>query len=140
MFSIVPFGREENSIFNCFDDFDRCFARRDMMPQFRTDIVDNGDSYLLEAELPGFDKEDIKLDIKDDLLTISAQHKSESEDKDEKKGYLRRERRFGSFSRSFDLSGVDKNAIGAKYDNGILKLMLPKEKSAEPEVRRIEIG
>ena len=77
MFGMIPFERND-SMFDLFDNFERNLfgTSGKSLPDFRTDIRDNGDSFVLEAELPGFDKEDISLDLKDGLLTISAQHKA----------------------------------------------------------------
>ena len=95
MFGMVPFERHEDNFFDVFDNFERKFFGNSSanLPAFRTDIKDADDKFVLEAELPGFDKEDISLDVKDGILTISAQHKEEKEDKDEKGQYIRRERR-----------------------------------------------
>ena len=140
MFGMVPFERHEDNFFDVFDNFERKFFGNSSanLPAFRTDIKDADDKFVLEAELPGFDKEDISLDVKDGILTISAQHKEEKEDKDEKGQYIRRERRYGSFRRSFDVTGIDENGITA-YSNGILTLNLPKTVPAVPETRRIAI-
>lgn len=141
MFGMIPFDRGDNNVFDTFDNFARDFFRRSNtdLPAFRTDIRDAGDAYVLEAELPGFRKEDINLDLKDGILTITAAHNEQSENRDEKGGYIRRERRYGSFRRSFDVSGIDESGITAGYENGVLSLTLPKVKPAEPEVRRITI-
>ena len=138
MFGMIPFGREENSLWNYLDNMERSlFTGFGDMSQFRCDIQDKGAHYLLEAELPGFHKEDISLDLNGDSLVITARHNSETEDK--QKDYVRRERKFGSFSRSFDISGIDAAAITASYNNGILELNLPKAVPAVPEARRIAI-
>ena len=73
---------------------------------FKTDVIDQGDHYLLQAELPGFDKSDINIDLKDNLLTISASHKDEKNEEDENK-YIRRERYYSSYSRSFRVDNVE---------------------------------
>ena len=139
MFGMIPFGRSDDNLFDTFDNFARDFFRRSNadLPAFRTDIKDTGDSYMLEAELPGFNKEDINLDLKDGILTISASHSEQSESKDS--SYIRRERRYGSFQRSFDVTGIDEAGITAAYQNGVLALTLPKAKPVEPESHRIEI-
>ena len=84
------------------------------------------------------DREDIKLDLNGDTLTISAEHREETEDK---KGdsYIRRERRYGAFARSFDVSGINTEAISASYKNGVLELELPKAVPAQPASRQIEL-
>ncbi len=140
-FGMLPFERGSDNLFDTFDNFTRDFFRSSntSLPAFRTDIRDDGDKFVLEAELPGFEKGDISLDVKEGILTITAKHQSREEHKDEKGGYIRRERRFGSFSRSFDISGIDESAITAAYTNGILELRLPKAVPAVPEARRIAI-
>lgn len=141
MFGMLPFDNSDNHVFDTFDNFTRDLFRRSNteLPAFRTDIRDTGDAFVLEAELPGFKKEDIALDLKDGILTISAAHEEKSEDKDEKGTYIRRERKYGSFNRSFDVTGIDENGITAAYENGVLVLTLPKAKPVEPEARRIAI-
>jgi HSP20 family protein len=132
MFSSIPVPYRFN------DAFDRLFKTNFFENEtFRADIRREEDHYLLEAELPGFQKEDITLDLKEGILTIRAEHK---EDHEEKTGdYIRRERRYGSYTRSFDISGIDEENISAAYENGILKLRLPKVMPVEPETRKISI-
>ena len=139
MFGMLPFERSDDNLFDTFDNFTRNFFRdsNTTLPAFRTDIREEGDKYVLEAELPGFDKGDIKLDVKDGILTISAEHSAEQNAG--KGNYVRRERRYGSFSRSFDISGIDEAGITAAYNNGILELNLPKAVPVVPESRRIAI-
>lgn len=141
MYSLLPFGRRSNDLSSLFDEFERSFfpaeARR--LPAFRTDIKDEGDHFLLEAELPGFRKEDIDLDLKDGILTISANHEETVENQDDSGKYVCRERRSGSFRRSFDISGIQEDAIDASYENGVLKLTLPKVAEIQPQSRKIAI-
>lgn len=141
MFGMLPFERRDDNFFDIFDNFERKFFNNTNanLPAFRTDIRDAGDRFILEAELPGFNKEDIKLDLKDGILTISAEHSESKDDKDSKGQYLRRERRYGSFRRSFDVTGIDENGITAAYNNGILELSLPKAVPVVPEAKRIAI-
>lgn len=89
--------------------------------------------------LPGFDKKDIKLDINGDWLTINAERHSEHEEKDKKDKYICCERSYGSYSRRFNVSGVKTDEIKAKYDNGVLKLTLPKKGEELPESHHLEI-
>ena len=142
MFGMLPFDRTDLNVFDSFDSCARDFFRRSNtdLPAFRTDIRDLGESYVLEAELPGFQKEDINLELKDGILTVSAQHDDTRETKDAQGGYIRRERRYGSVSRSFDVTGIEEGAITAKYENGVLSLDLPKAKPAQPETHRISIN
>ena len=141
MFGMIPFERSDDNFFDLFDNFERKFFGNSnaAIPDFRTDIRDAGDRFVLEAELPGFNKEDIKLDVKDGILTISAQHDENKDEKDDKGSYIRRERRYGSFTRSFDVTGVDEEHITASYNNGVLELNLPKAVPVVPESRRIAI-
>lgn len=141
MFGMLPFDRSDNNVFDTFDNFTRDFFRKSNtdLPAFRTDIRDTGDSYVLEAELPGFRKEDIDLDLKDGILTITAVHQDSEEKKAEDGSYIRRERRYGSFTRSFDVTGIDEAGITAAYENGVLALTLPKAKPVEPETHKIAI-
>ena len=142
MFDLIPFGRNERNLFQYLDNMEKnLFDGLDSrVSRFRTDILDKGDRYVLEADLPGFKKEDIQLDLEGDILTIRAEHTEEKEDKDEKKQYVRRERRYGSFSRSFDVSGIQTEQIAASYENGVLKLDLPKAAPVPaPSSRRIDI-
>ncbi len=140
MFGMIPFEHRENNLFDLFDNFERnFFGGSSNLSTFRTDIRDEGDKFVMEAELPGFNKEDIKLDVKDGILTVSAQHTSNNDEKDKKGNYIRRERRYGSFARSFDISGIDQEHITASYADGVLQLTLPKEQPVVPAARQIEI-
>ena len=142
MYELMPFGRRMRSPapFDPFREMDDFFAspRRDMQfNPFSTDVIDNGDSFQLNAELPGFSKEDIKLDIENDCLTISAERKFE--ENDEKPNFVKRERFWGSYSRSFDMTGIDVDNIEAKYSDGVLSLTLPKIKEEAPVKKTVEI-
>lgn len=105
---------------------------------FRTDVTDEGDHYLLETDLPGFDKNDIHLELEGDTLTIRAERHAKTEQM-EKDKIVRMERSYGSYSRSYDISEIDAEAIKAKYDNGVLQLTLPKKEQLPPASRKIEI-
>lgn len=148
MFELRPYSRKNNSLYNPFkemDELENSFFGSpfgffsNAIDEFKTDIKDEGDYYELIADLPGFDKKDIKLDISDDTLTVSAQRHSEHEEKDKKGKYIRCERSYGNYSRSFDLSGVKADAVTAKYENGVLKLTMPKKTETKPSSRRLEI-
>ena len=118
--------------------FDSFFGARDLA-EFKTDVTDEGDHYLLEADLPGFDKKDIQLDVNGDTMTVHAVRRSKVEEKDKKDKIVRIERSYGAYSRSFNISGVDADGIKAKYDNGVLKLTLPKKQEVSPAGRHLEI-
>ena len=139
---LVPYTRRYNSLFNPFHDFDaleRAFFNDTSIGEFKTDIRDNGDEYVLEADLPGFSKEDIHVDLNGENLTITAERHSDFEQKDKKGNYVRCERSYGSYTRSFDTTGIDKAAIKAGYKDGVLSLHLPKLPELAPEQRRLEI-
>ena len=146
MFEIVPFDRHIRHLnamdpFREFDELERALFgnQRSLVSAFRTDVVDTGDAFKLEAELPGFDKEDIQVDVENDCLTISAEHKAEKKEENEKKNFVKRERFYGSFTRSFDVSGINVDGIEAKYENGILTLTMPKKAAEIPASRKLEI-
>ena len=103
---------------------------------FGTDVTDEGDFYQLTADLPGFKKEDIQIDVDNGILTISAERNEETEDQDKKGRYIRRERTYGSYKRSFDLSEVDDEKITAKYVDGVLTLELPEKQAPEIESKK----
>ena len=143
MFELIPFDRTIRHMTN-FDPFRELdnmersfFGNGSVVSAFRTDVSDTGDAFKLEAELPGFGKDDIKIDIENDCLTISAERKFDDEDK--KKNFVKRERFYGSYSRSFDVTGIDTDAIEASYNDGVLTLTMPKKKAEIPASRRLEI-
>lgn len=128
---------------NLFDDFFSDFARpvrnavRYSAPAaiaMKTDVRENENSYELDIDLPGYKKEDIQAELKDGYLTINAATNSEKDEKDDSGKYLRRERFYGSCSRSFYVGeAVSQEEIKAKFEDGILKISIPK-KDAVPEV------
>lgn len=141
MFELMPFDMGRRGLRNFFDEFDKRLFKDGDISIFRADILDKGDKFVLEAELPGFKKDDIKIDLDDELLTISAQHEENSKDEDKENGeyYIHKERRFGSYSRSFHVSNIDTDKIEASYDNGILTLELPKKEPEASPTKKIEI-
>ena len=112
------------------------FTRR-TAAAMRCDIREKDGSYLLDIELPGYRKEDIRIDLEDGYLTVSAARNTSSEEKDKQGNILRQERISGSCSRSFyvgeELTAED---IKAKYDNGELKIVLPKKDQKEIEAKK----
>ena len=143
MFGLTPYERKNSAMsydpFKAFENFEREFFKANGLAEFKTDIKDTGKEYELEADLPGFKKEDINIELDDNYLTIQAERKYENDEKDKKGNYVRRERSYGSFSRSFDVSGIDVSAIKASYQDGVLKLTLPKQGEPEPQSRKIAI-
>ena len=143
MFELIPFDRHIRSAasfdpFRMLDEMDRrLMTSVPAVTAFRTDVLDTGDAFKLECELPGFKKEDIKLDVENDCLTISAERKAET--KDQKENYVKRERVYGSFTRCFDVSGINVDGIEASYTDGMLNVTLPKKAAEVPASRRLEI-
>lgn len=119
-----------------FDDFampkvDKAFYNNAMM---RTDIKQTDTSYELDIDLPGMNKDDVKIELKDGYLTVNAQRKENKDEKDKEGKYLRRERYVGSMTRSYYVgSDVKQEDVHAKFENGILQISFPKEKPAQVE-------
>lgn len=134
-----------NNNYNDYDFFDE--AVRSFFPELyrapethkymRTDIKDRENDYLMEVELPGMDKKDIHIDLNDGYLNISVR-KSEEDKGGKKDRYIRRERSFSS-SRSYYVGDVAKEDIKARYENGILSVVIPKENKKKVEQSHIEI-
>jgi len=144
MLGLAPFEKRDFDIFSAMNDFDRNFFGDRMnrmlnapsFSKFRTDISETDNGYLLEAELPGFKKEDISIDIDQEYLTISAKKEENKDEKDSDNRYIRKERFSGSFSRSFGITGIDPDSISAEYTDGILKVTMPKKSEFK---KRLEI-
>ena len=102
----------------------------------KTDVKELDGAYEIDMSLPGVDKKDIKAELKDGYLTINASTSKDSEDKDENNRYIRRERYYGSCSRSFYVGEeVTQEEIKAKYENGVLRLVVPKKEAKQPEIK-----
>lgn len=151
MFELRPYnnrhGRMTYNPFKMMDDFEKDFFappfgdffKNNALAEFRTDIKDNGDSYLLEADLPGFDKKDINLEVNGDTLEIVAERHTNNEKRDENDRYICCERSYGRYSRRFNISSVESEKITASYENGVLKLEMPKKAEIKPKSHRLEI-
>ena len=128
---------------NMLDDFfkDPFFTRNNSVKVMKTDIQEKDDKYILDMDLPGYDKEDIKAQLKDGYLTISAQKNTSNDEKDEEGNYIRRERYCGKCSRSFYVGdSIKEEDIKASFNNGILELTFPKEvPQKEEEMKYITI-
>lgn len=99
------------------------------------DVREKDGGYLIEAELPGVSEKDLKLELKNGLLTLSTEKKVESEDKDETGKWIRRERRESYFSRSFELpEDADGDKVQARFKDGLLTVELPKKPEASPRL------
>ena len=136
LFRSDPFD-EFNAMFPAFFDdggLEKSFAG------FNTDVMEKDGNYVLQAELPGFKKEDIHIDLKDNILTISASHNEEKKEEDKNTKYIRKERHSASYSRSFRVANVLHEDIHATYNNGVLEVTFPKRDSLpEKEAKKIEI-
>lgn len=103
----------------------------------KVDIVENENAFVLHAELPGLNREDINVSLEDGVLTLSGERKVEGEKEDQ--GYVYRERSFGSFKRSFRLGKeVQADTISATYKDGVLEVTMPKSEEVKP--RQIEVA
>ncbi|MDD2393525.1 MAG: Hsp20 family protein [Eubacteriales bacterium] len=147
MASLVPFNRNRGSLKTTgFDDFynmlDNFFEdsysplRSLSRDTFKLDVQDNETEYLIEAELPGVNKDEINIEINENRLTIGLERKEEVNE--EKKNYIHRERRCTSMQRCVFLKDAKADDVEAKLDNGILSLKIPKDKE-KVQVRKIEI-
>ena len=137
MFELQTYQPNDTWMRRFWNDPFSFFSGNSGMTAFGTDIADQGDSYLLESDLPGFRKEDIHLDLQGDTLTITAQRNAEHEECKEQ--YIRCERSYGSYQRAFDMSGVDTSGIRATYENGVLRLNLPKKAESKKERKELPI-
>lgn len=134
---------EMNRLFNTFFDSPtpsngggHAVARR-WIPAM--DVVETEDHFVLRADLPGLSESDVKIEVEDNVLTVSGERKSEHEQKGE--GYYRVERAFGSFSRSLTLpEGIDADSIQASFDNGVLEVRIPKPEQPKPRKVQISLG
>ena len=119
---------------NLFDDmFDDSFFRS-YNSYMKTDIKEVDNQYVLDIEMPGFNKKDISVELNDGYLTISGNKSTNNDEKDTKGNIIRQERYSGSYSRSFYVGdNIKKEDIKANYDNGELKIYLPKATTKEVE-------
>ena len=146
MFDIVPWRKNNsitkkgdefenmvNSFFN--DDFFNSFTL--MKNNFSVDLKEDDNNYIIEADLPGVDKKDIDISYKNGYLNISAKRENNLEEK--KDNYVRQERSYGEFKRSFYIDNVEEDKIDANFDNGVLKVNLPKLNKEIHETKKIEV-
>ena len=145
MFEFFPIEKKSFNVLDPFADFDKAFWN-DLLPRdirvtqgFRTDVKDLGDAFLLESELPGYKKEDIKVSLDDKYLTISAERAEEAETEETAGSYIRKERFYGTVTRRFAVEGIKTDGITAEYKDGILALKLPKKTVEEKASRTIDI-
>ena len=118
------------------DSFDQFFMNSG---DFNVDIKENEEAYIVEADLPGLAKEDIELDYSNDVLSIRAHKEMSTEEKDDESNYIRRERSSRSYNRQFLIKHVDEENITAEFNNGVLKVQLPKTENDGKDTKKIEI-
>ena len=137
---MIPRRKNE---FDLFDDFfrgDDFFSRREQS-LMKTDIKEKGDNYIIEMDLPGYEKENINLELKEGYLTVSAKIEKDN-NSDENERYVHKERFYGECSRNFFVGeDVTEEDIHAEFKNGILKIRIPKMEAKKelPQAKKIEI-
>ncbi len=134
-----PFGNLFNDFLNEIPDAARSFGQ-ELFAFPQTNIHETPEAYHLELIVPGRSKEDFKIQVEQGLLTISFDKKEETSSQD---GYktIRREFEFKSFKRSFSIDDkVDVNGIQARYENGVMKLLLPKKEESKQSARQINVA
>ena len=130
---------EFDKVLDSFFNFDQENTTKGNIWAPTVDVSDDKDNFYITAEIPGIAKEDVKVNIKNDTLTICGEKSVNKEDKE--KNFYRAERVYGSFSRSFNLpEAVDKDKIKAEYKNGILTLVIPKKEEEKPKEIDIKIS
>ena len=137
---LLPRRRNE---FDLFDEmFNDPFFTRGENKLMKTDIKEKGDKYLLEVDLPGYEKEDIKIEIDDGYLTVHASMNKDVDESDKNSKYVHKERYVGECSRSFYVGEeINEEDIKASFKNGTLKIELPKkeQKKLEDSKKYIDI-
>jgi len=148
MFKLIPYrknnlSRTEDIFDDFFDSFfnDSFFTPMRSMENrfggFKVDVSDKGDRYLIEADLPGVEKENVKIEYENKYLTISARREETQETQDN--SYVRRERQCGEYRRSFFIDNIQSEDIEATFRNGVLKIELKKKPQLTEGSRFIEI-
>ena len=135
MFDMIPFTSPKMyQSASDWDPFQEFFGA--VTHSAATDIRETDKEFVIETELPGYDKSEIAVNMKEGVLTVKAEHQ---EDNSSSEGYIRRERTQKTVERRFEVSGVDASAIRGEYVNGVLKLTLPKLPEVIPQQYQIEI-
>lgn len=135
MFDMIPFTSREYTPSKIWDPFQEFFGT--VAHAAATDIRESDEAFTIETELPGFDKDELSVNMKEGVLTVRAEHKTD--EKSDEEGFIRRERSRETVERRFEVSGVDAAAITAQYVNGVLKLTLPKLPEVVPQQHQIQI-
>ncbi len=132
---------EVNRLFGTFFDTQAggggAVAARRWVPAM--DLVEDGDHYVLRADLPGVREDDVEIELDDNVLTVSGERRSQHDE--QRDGYRRIERSYGSFSRSLTVpDGIDPERIEASFDGGVLEVRVPKPEQAKPRRVAISVG
>jgi len=128
------------SLFDDFDDLSRLPATRQAATLWSPpiEVFERGNELVVRADLPGLSKDDVNVDIDNDVLTISGDRRSEHEE--EREGYFRSERSYGSFSRSIPLpEGLKEDQVNASFKDGVLEVTMPKPPAGTSKRRRIDV-
>ena len=126
--SLIPRNFYLDDIFNDFSS--------NQSNNMKCDIYEKDGNYHIEIDIPGFDKNEISVECENGYLTITAEKNEENED--ENKNYIRRERSYGSYKRQFFLGDINEEEIKAEFNNGILKVVVPKKEVVDTK-KKIEI-
>ncbi|AAO36934.1 Hsp20/alpha crystallin family protein [Clostridium tetani] len=145
MFDMIPFKRNNSMKRDSYFDefFDNFFNNDFLVPikfpknNFRADLKETNNEYIIEADLPGISKDAVKVNYSNNNLVISAKREDIIENKDE--NYIRRERSYGEFKRAFYVDNVDENNIKASFKNGVLRINLTKLEDTTKARKQIEI-
>lgn len=121
--------------------FERGFSKKEAN-LMKTDVKEKDGNYILEIDVPGYSKEDIKIELENGYITVTAEKEENKDEEDKKSRYIHKERFFGKCSRSYYAGdNVKEEDIKATFKNGILKIEFPKEKKEEIESKKyIQIG
>lgn len=145
MFDLIPFDRRRRRR----GDLVERFFGKDLLTDFlandffgmdsiiRADIKENEQEYIVEAEIPGINRDNIEVELRDNNLIITANYNEEINE--EKENFIKKERKMGKASRNFYIENVNPEQVTAEYKNGILKITLPKLKRTSPKGRIIDI-
>ncbi|NTJ18565.1 Hsp20/alpha crystallin family protein [Agrobacterium rhizogenes] len=146
MFDLIPFRKRNEDLFgHMLKSFNDMVESPFLSPfgtglqPFRTDIREEQNKYLVEAELPGIAKEDIDIHVEGNELIIRAKRNEMTEQKDDTNRIIRQERRSGEFIRRFYVEHIDEENIKAKLENGVLKLDIPKRPGEDHSRKSIQI-
>ncbi|MEY8745932.1 Hsp20/alpha crystallin family protein [Paenibacillus tundrae] len=146
MFEMTPFRKRNEDLFgHMLKSFNDMFDHPWVSPlatsnqPFRTDIREEENKYLIEADLPGIAKQDIDIQVQGNELIIRAKRHEFQEHKDDSNRIIRQERRSGEFLRRFYVERIDEENIKARLEDGVLKLEVPKRSGEEHNHKRIQI-